>query len=80
MTPSLNYTNNRGASAQKIISPKPLKKLAMESFQSLNNWWTPEFKETPKLKTGKQKHATEQLAFSPLSSDLKVHPGTDTKQ
>lgn len=39
-----------------------------------------EFRETLTPKMGKQKHTTEQLAFSHMSSDLKVHPGTDTKK
>lgn len=39
-----------------------------------------EFRGTPTPKTGKQKHTNEQLAFSHMSSDLKVHPGTDTKK
>lgn len=68
-----------GASIQQVISLHPLgekKKSAMCQFQCLNNWRSSEFKETPKLQTGKQKHASKQhflLCRRPKSSSWQQH-------
>lgn len=48
----------------------------MCQFQCLNNWRSSEFKETPKLQTGKQKHASKQhflLCRRPKSSSWQQH-------